>query len=169
MPISLVGREAKAEKVIDQYQQQIETLKAQLKGRLEGKEVSVIWHIDGNFLAPLPNATYFQVLQDVGVGLNPIFLEDSDLTSSVTFSVEVISQYDADILFIGNPDRQPEAFFRKNPLISSLRAAQEQRLYVIEGHVWGTYGPSAINKLIDELSKYLLKAGANIEEKQVNR
>lgn len=159
----VVGQEAKAEEVLDRYQQRIETLKAQLKGRLEGKEVSVIWQSNGNFWAPIPNAGYFQILQDIGISINPIFLEENaNLTSGVPFSIEVISRYDADILFICNSDHQPEAFFLKNPLISSLRAAQEQRLYIVDSRAWGAYGPSAINKLIDELSKYLLEAVQNL-------
>ncbi|MGF1568226.1 MAG: ABC transporter substrate-binding protein [Nodosilinea sp.] len=168
----IIRKEVKAEKLISQYHQKIEILKAKLKGRLAGKNVSVIWYTDDNFWAPTPNATFFQVLKDINVSISPAFLEkNSSLipTSGIPFSTEVISRYDADILFICNPNRQSRAFLLKNPLISSLKAAQEKQLYVIECLPWGTNGPSAINKLIDELSQYLLKAAINVEENQANR
>lgn len=156
----IVGREVKAEEVIERYQKRIKALKAQIDGRLEGKEISVIYYSEGNFSAPDRYTAFFQVLNDLGVRLQPIFLED-DLNILPTFSVEVINKYDADILFICDDGPQPESFFLKNPLIYSLKAAQNKQLYVVNGHIWRAYGPSVINKIVDDLSKYLLQAIEN--------
>ncbi|MCU0532548.1 MAG: iron-siderophore ABC transporter substrate-binding protein [Hydrococcus sp. Prado102] len=156
----IVGREVKAEEVIEQYQKRIEALKAQINGRLEGKEISVIYYSEGTFSAPDRYAAFFQVLNDLGVRLKPIFLEDR-LNIIPTFSVEVINEYDADILFICDDEPQSVSFFLKNPLLSSLKAAQNKRLYVVNGYIWRAYGPSVIDKIVDDLSKYLLKAIEN--------
>jgi iron complex transport system substrate-binding protein len=157
----IVDRKANAEEVLVRYQKQIKTLKAQIGDRLEGKEISVIYYGDGSFWAPTRYAAFFQILNDLGIRLKPIFLGVNS-NINFTFSIEALDNYDADILFICDTDYKTESFFLKNPLISSLKAAQNKRLYVVEGHRWQAYGPSVINKIIDDFSKYLLKATQNL-------
>ncbi|MCU0534284.1 MAG: iron-siderophore ABC transporter substrate-binding protein [Hydrococcus sp. Prado102] len=152
----IVGREANAEDAIARYQKRIETLKAQIGDRLEGKEVSVIYHSDGTFWIQNRYAVFFEILTDLGIRLKPILLEDS-LNLIPAFSIEAIHRYDADILFICDDDGRPKSFFLKNPLLSSLKAAQNQQLYIVDGNIWRAHGPSVINKIVDDLFKYLLK------------
>jgi ABC-type Fe3+-hydroxamate transport system substrate-binding protein len=63
-------------------------------------------------------------------------------------------------------DDKPASYFLENPLAASLKAAQKQRLYVVEGRVWRAYGPFLVNKIVDDLSKHLLDAAGSREEKQ---
>jgi iron complex transport system substrate-binding protein len=159
----VVGKEEKAEEVLDRYQQRIAALKAQLQGRLEGKKISAIWYGDGYFGATNPRAMHFQVLKDIGITPSPIFIEEKRPFSHQPFSIELINQYDADILIIRNDDGKPASFFLENPLISQLKAAQAKRLYVVESETWRAYGPFAVNRILDDLSKYLLEAAATFD------
>ncbi|NJM87279.1 MAG: iron-siderophore ABC transporter substrate-binding protein [Hydrococcus sp. RU_2_2] len=108
----IVGREANAEEVLARYQQRIETLKAQIGNRLEGKEISVIYYSNGTFWTPGHQAVFFQILNDIGIRLKPILAKDN-LNTLPTFSIETIEQYDADILFICDDDRKSESFSSK--------------------------------------------------------
>jgi iron complex transport system substrate-binding protein len=151
----LVGQEDKAEEVLNQYQKRIETLQELIGNRLKELEISIIFYSASTFWAPTTNdALFSEVLKDVGVRFKPILLGKERWT---TFSIEVINQYDADILFVGDGDNRTSSFFLQNPIISSLEAAQNNQLYVVDSYVWQGGGPLAMNKVLDDLYKYLPK------------
>jgi len=150
----LVGQERKAEEVLEQYQKRIEEFQSLLGDRLEGLEVSVITYYDGNFWFEPSHASYFQVFQDIGLPIKPVFFEKNEW---FTFSIEVIDQYDADILFIiDNPSTAAE-YLSQEPLILSLEAVKNGRAYIVDPNMWSFYGPIGMNLFLDDLSKYLLK------------
>jgi iron complex transport system substrate-binding protein len=154
----LVNREEQASEVLAQYQKRVEESRKLLSKHLEGIEVSVIVYSGGSFLVPPRYANYFQLLNDIGVRLKPVFATQNEY---VPFSIEVIGKYDADILFIVNDDRKPLPYFFQNPLISSLKAFKDNRVYVVNPDIWWSYGPLGMNKLLDDISEYLLKAAQN--------
>jgi iron complex transport system substrate-binding protein len=150
----LVGQEEKAEEVLNQYQKRIEEFHKLLGVQLEGLEVSVISHYGGSFwFAPI-YISYFQVLKDIGLPIKPVFLKKNEL---FTFSVEVINQYDADILFIVDNPNTSASYLSQEPLILSLKAVKNGRAYIVDPNIWSFYGPIGMNLLVDDLSKYLLE------------
>ncbi|NJK51970.1 MAG: iron-siderophore ABC transporter substrate-binding protein [Leptolyngbyaceae cyanobacterium SU_3_3] len=157
----LVGREKEAEKVIAQYQKRIEKLKEHLDNHLEGKEVSVIVHswVNNTFLLPHSTTIYFQIFNDLGIRFNSVSPIQDDFTS---FSIELLNNYDADILFIINTNNKASSYLFQKPMISSLKSVKNGRAYLVDQNVWFCYGPLGINRLIDEISKYLLKAIADL-------
>jgi iron complex transport system substrate-binding protein len=151
----LVDRQEKAEEVLTQYQNRIRTMQKLLKAQSKQPEISVINYYGGNFLIPASYAPFFQVLSDLEVRIKPLFLKYNEY---LPFSIEAISEYDADILFIVDFDDKPASFFFQNPLISSLKSVKNNHAYLVRADVWWAYGPLGINRLLDEFSKYLLKS-----------
>ncbi len=150
-----LGREDKAEQVLNQYQEQVESVQALLAEKLGSIEVAFVIYNGGEFYVPASSATFFQVLDDVGVDVKPVFLEKNEW---FPISIEVIEEYDSDVLFILNPDDQPISYFLQNPLISQLKSAQNNQVHVVDVINWVPYGPLGMRKLLDELPEYLLQA-----------
>ncbi|NJN39167.1 MAG: hypothetical protein HC790_11340 [Acaryochloridaceae cyanobacterium CSU_3_4] len=101
----------------------------------------------------------------LGIKINPIFQEEQ-LASLPAISIELIKKFDSDIFFILSDDGEPRYFLLNNPLIASLQAAQNQQLHVVDREIWLASGPLVINKFLDDLPQYLLKAATDFELKQ---
>ena len=153
----VLDQKDEAEMVLDQYQRRVEMVQELLGEQLEDIEVAFIIYNGGNFYVPASSATTFQVLRDVGVNINPILMERNEW---FPISVEVISEYDSDVLFILNPDDEPASFFLENPLISQLKSVENNQAHVVDVINWVPYGPLGMNKLLDELPEYLLQANS---------
>ncbi|MGF1570664.1 MAG: ABC transporter substrate-binding protein [Nodosilinea sp.] len=163
----VTGREDVAEEVISQYQTQISEVKRQLGDRLKNVEVSaVLYGHAGNkeFSVPPRYAIWFQILDDLGIKIKPIFSMQRDWSSSL--SIELINNYDSDILFIFNSFSKSLNFFNEpvnslleKPLVATLKAVKNKRAYVIDGQdTFDVYGPSGVNRLLELLSRHLLEA-----------
>ncbi|NJK52179.1 MAG: hypothetical protein HC936_03940 [Leptolyngbyaceae cyanobacterium SU_3_3] len=70
-------------------------------------------------------------------------------------SPEVLEQYDADVLFIMNYDDKPKSFFLDNPMIASLNAVRSNRAYFVDTSRWDGNGPLGVNRILDDIFKYL--------------
>lgn len=158
----LVNREEKVEELLDDYQSQVQAVREKLGNQLQGAEVSVISHHSGDFWTSPSYANYFQVLQDIGVTIKPIFFDPNEPKDSSTFSLEIIGKYDADILFIVDNDRKPSSYFFENELISALNAVKNERAYIVSRDIWDAYGPLGMSKLLDEMFTYLLEAAQTL-------
>ncbi|NCJ08278.1 ABC transporter substrate-binding protein [Synechococcales cyanobacterium C] len=150
----LVGQEERAEDVLDQYEKRIEDFRKQLGDRLINSEISVISHYGGLFLLSPFYATYFEVFQDIGLLIKPLFLTQENWSP---ISVEVMERYDADILFIIEDADRSANFISQNPLILSLESVKNGRAYIVNRKIWDFHGPIGMNLFLDELSKYLLE------------
>lgn len=154
----LLNRQEEAEKVLDRYEEKVSSLRRRLESQPQKPEVSVIYHVGGQFQAPASEAICFQVLNDLNVRIKSVFLNP---TEYLPISIESISDYDADVLFIADFDNKPSSYFLQNPLIASLQSAKNQQAYAVGADTWFPYGPLGVDKLLDELSSYLLKDGKN--------
>ena len=152
----VVSREEQAEDILTQYQNRVEALRESIGKPLQGTETSVI-HTTANGLSEIfiehKGANYFQILNDISVPLKPILTERSEWAS---FSIEAVSQFDADILFIIS-DKSASSLFQ-NPLFASLKAVQNNRAYVVDPVLWYAYGPLGINRLLDDIVAHLSDA-----------
>ncbi|WP_277127799.1 hypothetical protein [Chlorogloeopsis fritschii] len=69
-----------------------------------------------------------------------------------------MNKYDADILFVLSESKDATLSFFQNPLLSTLKAAKNHRVYEVQIDRWWTYGFLGVNKLLDDLFKYLLES-----------
>ena len=149
----IVGQEEKAEEVLAQYEERISEFRKQLSESVLNAEVSVLGYYQNQLYTSAYWATYFQVLQDIGFKINPIFLEQEEFFN---ISLETVKNYDADIVFfveVNNPSKP----LRQNPLIQSLRAVENNQAYFVDSRTWDFHGPIGMNLFLDDLSKYLLE------------
>jgi iron complex transport system substrate-binding protein len=152
----VLGKSEKAEEVIAEYYERVRKLQKLMGERLQKIEVSVINLFSESIIATYSgNETYNQVFQDLGIRLTPKLANQQQET--LISSIEVLNKYDADILFVMNISGNKVAAlsFFQNPLLSTLKAAQKNRVYEVQHNRWWTYGFLGVNKLLDDLFKYL--------------
>lgn len=148
----IFNKDAEAENVISQYQNRIDELKSQLDVDPKEMEVTVLIHVGGQFLVTSSYHTTHEVFSDIGL-INKILPGRGENT----ISLEVIEQYDADILFIMDYEQEEESFFLENPLIAALEAVKNDRVYFVDPDKWSAHGPIGVNRMLDDLFTYLPK------------
>jgi iron complex transport system substrate-binding protein len=148
----VLGQEAKAEEVLRQYQNRIEVLKNRLENQLHQIEISVIFYGEG-YIWTITKGGYpiSHILDDVGLRYKSVPYGEWNL------SIETISEYDSDILFIVDVDRKGASFYLQNPMFRNLEVVKNNRAYVVSQENWRSVGMSGANKTLDDLFKYLLE------------
>ena len=154
----LLNQEAKAEKLLNQYYQRVNKLKEHLGNQLQQLEISVIFYVEGDIytitdkIRTLPPAIFNDI------GLRYKFLSQGrSLKPSV--SLEMIDEFDTDILFIVNVARRSFSFYFQHPILSNLRAMKNKRAYVVDDETWSAQGILGANRILDDLFKYLPNDG----------
>ena len=153
----ILNRKAEANKIISQYQARLEKLKEKLNRKPEEIEVAVLVYHDSQFFISSKYHTSHEIFSDIGLNNKVASGEWGH-----TISLEVLSQYDADVLFIVDYEKKTQSFFLENPLIASLDAVKNNRAYFVDAHIWSTNGPLGVNKILDDLFQYLPKAMQNL-------
>jgi iron complex transport system substrate-binding protein len=144
----VLGESEKAEQVIAKYYERVKSLQNLMGERLKKIEVSVINLFAESLIATYSdNETYNQVFQDIGIRLIPTLVNQKEDT--LVSSIEVLKKYDADVLFVMNDTQQLTQTFFKNPLLTTLKAAQNNQVYEVQVNRWWTFGFFGVNKLLD--------------------
>jgi iron complex transport system substrate-binding protein len=152
----VLGKSEKAEEVIDQYNERVKQLQLLMGEHLQKIEISVINLFSESIIGTYSdNETYNQVFQDIGIRLIPVLANQKEGT--LVSSIEVLNKYDADILFVMSESKEAAQSFRQNPLLSTLKAAKNNRVYEVQQDRWWTFGFLGVNKLLDDLFKYLVQ------------
>lgn len=150
----VLGENEKAEQVMAQYEERVKELQRRIGERIKKIEVSIIYYYGKNIIGTFNRHTSFnQVFNDVNLRLVPILAEQKEETLIST--IEVLKNYDADVLFIINGAIDQPLSDLKNPIWSSLTAAKNKRIYEVKENRWWVYGFLGVNKLLDDLFKYL--------------
>lgn len=145
----VVGQEAKAEKVINQYRKRVEELKQRLGNQLQQVEISVIFCGEGYIYTIAKSDTISHVLRDIGLRHKAVSYGEWDL------SIETIHEYDSDILFIIDIVKRSPNLCLQHPMFKDLEVVKNNRAYVVSQENWRGFGMSAANKILDDLFKYL--------------
>lgn len=153
----VLGESEKAEQVIAQYYERVKKFQNLIGERLKDIEVSVINLFGGSLIATYSdNETYNQVFQDIGIKLIPTLANQKEET--LVASIELLNKYDADVLFVINDNQQLLQDFFQNPLLTTLKAAKNNQVYAVQIDRWWTFGFFGVNKLLDDLFKYLVQS-----------
>ncbi|MCU0571104.1 MAG: iron-siderophore ABC transporter substrate-binding protein [Oculatellaceae cyanobacterium Prado106] len=150
----LLSQEDKAEAVLRQYQQRVSELKKRLGNQLDQLKVAVIFYAEGYMytISNQMNSLVPAVFNDVGLRYK-FLSRNGDIKPMI--SIELLHEYDADILFIVNLVRQPPDFYLQQPLFSRLKAVKSNRAYVVSNEAWNGIGILGANNILDDLFKYL--------------
>lgn len=152
----ILGKNARAEEILNQYQERIQELQQQLGERLEKVTISVIYLQEKQIFStygPSSPLVSMRVIQDIGLNVTLAQQHNSDF---LQHSIETLPDHDADVLFVmtyrtrDNPE--PYSFLQQ-PIWSQLKAVQNQQVYEVNWHVGG---PLGANRVIDDLFKYLV-------------
>jgi iron complex transport system substrate-binding protein len=146
----IFDREIEAEKILSKYQSRIKELTNRLNRRPQEIEVTVLIYYGGEFVITSDCHTSYEIFSDIGLSNKIIPGNGANV-----ISLEVLNQYDADILFVMNYDGEPQSFFLDNPLMASLNAVKNNRAYFVNAETWSANGPLGVNRMLDDLFKYL--------------
>ncbi|WP_039716839.1 ABC transporter substrate-binding protein [Scytonema millei] len=155
----ILDRSDRVERILAEYNRQIQKFRQKLGKKLKTKTVSIIYlPSSGTFVVHRPEFTvYGQVMSDAGIQFIPAY-KDLKNDGYNTLSIETLSDWDADFLFIlANYERDSKNLkslsFLKEPIWSTLKAVQNKQVY---GVSWDVSGPITANQFIDDLYEYFI-------------
>ncbi len=125
-------------------------MQSQLDRKPEEIEVTLLIYFGGKFTISTQYHRSYEIFSDLDLSNKTIPGEGEQ-----TISLEVIDRYDADVLFVMNYSKEPESFFLENPLIASLDAVKNKRVYFVDPSKWSANGPIGVNRMLDDLFQYL--------------
>jgi iron complex transport system substrate-binding protein len=137
------------------YHQRISELKQQLNQEQEIK-ASFMFVATGQLVIARENSFAGAILKELGI-LNPLFEGSGDL--DLVISEEVLPEVDSDVIFLASLQQGDRAVIdklRRDPLWSQLKAAEKDQVYLVDFSVWRGLNFFAAQKVLDDVSKYLL-------------
>ncbi len=151
----VLGEDEKAELVLNQYQARIKEFQLRMGKRLEEIEVCVIGFSGQNIKSLNRDAVFNQVIDDAGLKRVPI--QKNQKERFLNLSIEFLSKYDADVLFVINESNAKQLSYFKNLMWSQLKAVKNKRIYEVKSNIWFAGGPLGANKILDDLFKNLVQ------------
>ncbi len=150
-----VGKPEKGENLLDQYYERAKELGSRLENPSE-IEVSVVRVYPEGLRLYQKDTFVGGILQDVGLSRPPS--QDKD-NLWINISRERFDAADGDVIFVWSLGKDAESAYKRlqdDPLWSKLEAVQAGNVYPVPGY-WIGRGPIAANKVLDDLSTYLLE------------
>jgi iron complex transport system substrate-binding protein len=150
----ILGKSENAEKLLVEYQHQVQQLREKLSEKSKLATVSVLY-VQGSQIAVSDADTlpHSQIIRDLGLNLTQAHKQKS--SDWTVLNIEALPEYDADYMFIITSDKSLS--FLKQPIWSALKAVQNKRVYAVN---WDVGGPIGANRVIDDLEKYLVNTPA---------
>jgi iron complex transport system substrate-binding protein len=164
-----LGQTRVAEQCMSQYYNRISEFKASMGNRLASTHVSVLRIL--GYTVFLKNTFSGSILNDIGLlsppsqNLDALRSRRNIFTNGHVYvlSPEVLNEADGDALFLISDATIHPADAQKarkqlqvQPLWSKLKAVQQGKVYVV-GSYWICCGPLAANRVLDDLSQYLVE------------
>ncbi len=162
---ALVGKIEEAESFRAAYQARVRKLLTALGKRTEQLSVSVITPGDpGQFYRADTSQALGTVMSDLDL-LRPA--PQQSVGDFDTFSIETLSQHDADVVLVINfagEDQDPEfTNFVTSPIFTNLAAAQAEQTYIIDGAQTVGAGWSKMDAFLNELERILLDPDLDVD------
>ncbi|MDM9382546.1 iron-siderophore ABC transporter substrate-binding protein [Chlorogloeopsis sp. ULAP01] len=155
----VLGKEAVAQEVMNQYNQRVEELKVVLGNRYKNQTVSVAIVLNSYSIVAVKNSFIGSILNELGLQRPPAQNVVVSRGYSHELSHERLDVLDGDILFLPVFSVNKEAYERlkHKPLWKKLKAVQKGQVYLVDWWSWIAWqDPPAANAVIDDLYKYLV-------------
>ncbi len=165
----VLGLETQVEAVLEQYQQRVEELSAQVNAPPIQVSLVRVLAQSGQISLYLKNCFGGSILADLGFARPPSQNEGTldQLPFLKQISREALPQADGDVILLftfgATPEIAAEAEaeldrLKTDPLWQSLKAVQQNQVYPV-GHYWGAgNSPLAADWVLDDVEQYLLQA-----------
>ena len=154
----VLGKEAEAKVVWENYDRRIDELKAALGDRLKNTEISLAYACCGGISVDTENSFSGSILADLGIHRPKSQAAVDD--GMFILSEERIFNLDADILFLSVYDEESEqvlANWEQKPLWNQLKVVQEKQVYLVNYNIWRGGNPIAANLVLDKLYKHIVR------------
>ncbi|MDM9379410.1 iron-siderophore ABC transporter substrate-binding protein [Chlorogloeopsis sp. ULAP01] len=158
---NIFDKEQEEKQLIDEYWQRIEQLKQALGDRRHQLQVSVatVYQTYGIYIYGAKHPTS-KVLNDIGLQRPPS--QRGDFFTKDNISQENLSDIDGDVLFLstrgGKAAQEALEKLQQNPLWQKLNVVQKNQVYLVDSDHWYAFDVLAMNAVIDDLFKYLVKS-----------
>ncbi|MEK5252520.1 ABC transporter substrate-binding protein [Paenibacillus sp. FSL F4-0125] len=150
----LLGLEDKATEAIAAYNTKLEETKAQLSSVSAGKKAIYI-NANARAIFLVGNFHYGgYVLSELGFAQST--LVEGEMSADI--SLEMLSDLDADYIFINDNDGLGDAFLadiKASPLWNALPAVQAGKVFEVDGDHWRSSGLIAYQKTMDDIVAFL--------------
>ncbi|MEM9265631.1 MAG: iron-siderophore ABC transporter substrate-binding protein [Cyanobacteria bacterium P01_F01_bin.13] len=148
----------KAEELLAEYQQRVDTVKSQLAQVPQTTTASVVTHWSGGVLAYTANSFSGAILQDLGFKRNPF--QENSKKYALQPSKEDLATIDGDIIFLMHDaafdGSIAKADFISDPLWSTLNAVEQGIVCEVSGSVWaGGRSILAANQILIDIETCL--------------
>ncbi len=164
-----LNKTKEAEQIMANYYARLAQFKALMGQRRQTTLVSVAWLRTDGFVLPQMASSSGVILKDAGVRrpLNQLLDSQTSIRrggASVVYplSRELLNEIDGDVLFLLGRDamsnRNLNPLFQElkaSPLWSKLKVVQLHQVHEV-GFYWNQQGPIAVNRVIDDLFRYLV-------------
>lgn len=159
-----LGQTSKAEKLLQDYENRIKTLRQQMGDRLFHTKVSLV-NFWANYTRIYMNNSFSgSILKEIGL---PRPLHQNKDKSNENVSLEMIPKMEGDAIFLilGGHNESNLQQFITHPLWSRLQAVQQKQVYPVLGDTWiSAWGIIGANQVLDDLFKYLLEENNLLEK-----
>ncbi|BDA72588.1 iron siderophore-binding protein [Rivularia sp. IAM M-261] len=151
----VLGKDEQAKQVLNNYQARVQEFRRRMGKRLEKIEVSVIGVSGQNIKSLNRDAVFNQIIDDIGVKKS--LIQRNQKERYLQLSIEFLTRYDADVLFVINEPNSEPLSYLKNPIWFQLKAVKNRQVYEVQPSIWFAGGPLGANMILDDLFKYLVK------------
>jgi iron complex transport system substrate-binding protein len=152
-----LGQTAKAEQLLQEYDQRIKGLRQQMGNNLAQTQVSLV-NFWANFTRLYMNRSFSgSILKEIGLP-RPAYQNQDKNNENI--SLELIPKMEGDTIFLilGGHNQSKLKQFINHPLWSRLQAVQQNRVYSVTGDTWiSAWGIIGANLVLDDLFRYLVK------------
>ncbi|MDF2725254.1 MAG: ferrichrome transporter substrate-binding protein, partial [Paenibacillus sp.] len=160
----VIGKPKEAETWLNEYERKIAAARESLNKKMGDETVMFIRFTRAERIQIYGGPSNFAadvIYQDLGLKPSELVkkLAWSNDNSAPLISAEIISQFDADHIFItyDNPDNEDALEFKNHPLWKNIPAVKKGNLHTVEMFHWMNDGPLATSKKVDDVLKALLK------------
>ncbi|WP_179087281.1 helix-turn-helix domain-containing protein [Paenibacillus glucanolyticus] len=154
----ITGKQAEANQILLEYREKAAGLSSRLADTLQGQRVALIRPRDGSIrIHTAAHRTGAVLYEDLGLPEPSFITQPSDTAYHI--SLETLPEVKADHYFLLSNElfRERAADMQYRTVQNSLNAIKEQSVYTVDAATWiGSYGPTGINRILDEVAQSLL-------------
>ena len=149
----ILGEQAKAEEVIEAYDEKVAEISQVVSDNAEGHSAAAIWMMDTSLFVVHPERSSGAVLyEDAGFEVPEVVSELSGEADWAAVSLEELAQMDVDHLFLIS-DTGDEAL-TEDRLWQNIPAVQNDQVHVFDSDSeWLYYGPTANAYVLDHIEE----------------
>ena len=157
----VLGKEDKAQQVLDDYNAKAEDAKTKLQAAIPGESAAVIWYVSDKFYMVSDTSSSGAVLyKDLGVKVPEVVKEISEGSTANWNEItpEKLAKLDADNLLLVTYKGGTAADVLKETVYQDIPAVKNNKIYAMpENSGWLYYGPIASNLIIDDVLSGIVK------------